>query len=60
MCLISRLESYVDENCDFFLKKLYLIDYFDYLDKNGIENSCCKEKYFGCLCLVLIEEGKLL
>lgn len=42
------------------LRKLHLIDYFDHPDKNGTENSCCKEKYSGCLCLVLTEEGKSL
>lgn len=50
----------VDENRDFSLRKLHLIDYFDHPDKNGTENSCCKEKYSGCLCLVLTEEGKSL
>lgn len=57
MCLISRSESHVDENRDFSLRKLHLIDDFDHPDKNGTENSCCKEKYSGCLCLVLTEEG---
>ena len=60
MCLISRSESHVDENRDFSLRKLRLIDYFDHPDKNGTENSCCKEKYSGCLRLVLTEEGKSL
>lgn len=59
MCLISRSESHVDENRDFSLRKLHLIDYFDHPDKNGTENSCCKEKYSGCLCLVLTVEGKI-